>query len=224
MRLLALETATEVCSTAFMENGRVLSESSVRIARKHAESLSPMIAHQIQFLPFTLHELDAVAISIGPGSFTGLRIGLSTAKGLIFGTSVKLLAIPTLAASAWGLRNRTDQIQVLHHSHRDFYFYALYDVKTELKTVHPPRRDQIAKLRSTIDPALPLFVDQPEKFLQGNGFGALTLLSGRVQATSVAQLAAANPDRWEVNDPYLVEPDYLREYEAVKYKNPLSQS
>ena len=221
MRLLAIETATDVCSVAISRDDDLLSECTLTLSRKLAESLAPMIENQLRFLPFGPGDLDAIAVSIGPGSFTGLRIGLSTAKGLLFDSSVELLAIPTLGASAWSVRDRADQVQVLHHSHRDSYFFASYGLHKRLTIIEPPHRDKLSALRDLIDPEIPLFVDRPAELPADSQLDRSVLIGNGVCAASVASLAFSQPDRWSVDDPYQIEPDYLWEYEAVKYKNPM---
>jgi len=103
MTILAIETATAVCAVAVLTKGALRSEASVEGRGLHAERLLGMIESALEEAAVTPQDLTAVAVSIGPGSFTGLRIGLSVAKGLVFGLQIGLAAVPTLEALAWRL-------------------------------------------------------------------------------------------------------------------------
>ena len=103
MRLLSIETATSVCGVALLTDDVLQTEESVEARNIHAERLLGMIDGTLRTSGLRVRDLDAVAISIGPGSFTGLRIGLSVAKGLVFGLEIEMAAVPTLEALAWRL-------------------------------------------------------------------------------------------------------------------------
>ncbi|HEY5592968.1 MAG TPA: tRNA (adenosine(37)-N6)-threonylcarbamoyltransferase complex dimerization subunit type 1 TsaB [Paludibacter sp.] len=96
MLILHLETSTNVCSIALSENGICLFSKSNGDGMNHAALLSVFIAEAMEFLKTSSRKLDAVAVSSGPGSYTGLRIGVSTAKGLCYGLDIPLIAISTL--------------------------------------------------------------------------------------------------------------------------------
>lgn len=98
--IVALETSSEVGGVALVEGQRVLQER-VLGAREHAaRELLPALDDALRACGRGLDAVEAVAVSIGPGSFTGLRIGLATALGLCFGTSLRIVPVPTLAALA----------------------------------------------------------------------------------------------------------------------------
>jgi len=94
--LLVLETATSRGSVALMAGDGCLAEFSLRSTLTHSRRLLGAIEFLLQESGVTWPDLDAVAVSLGPGSFTGLRIGLSTAKGLALATGVPLIGVPTL--------------------------------------------------------------------------------------------------------------------------------
>ena len=83
-RILAIDTSTIACSVAVSDHG-VINEDYRLIPRSHTESILPMIDHALARHQFSLHQLDAIALTRGPGSFTGLRIGLGIVQGLAFG-------------------------------------------------------------------------------------------------------------------------------------------
>ncbi|MDD6006830.1 MAG: tRNA (adenosine(37)-N6)-threonylcarbamoyltransferase complex dimerization subunit type 1 TsaB [Bacteroidales bacterium] len=94
--ILNIETSTEVCSVALTSDGMVLEHREDYEGRNHALLLSGFIEEMMQYATPRGIKIDAVAVSIGPGSYTGLRIGLSEAKGLCFGLDVPLIGIDTL--------------------------------------------------------------------------------------------------------------------------------
>jgi len=104
--LLHIETATNVCSVALSCNGQLLSfrESSVKNA--HSSVLTIFIEENFKSAGIKNSEIDAIAVSEGPGSYTGLRIGVATAKGLCYALDKPLIAIPTLEAMASGMLNQ----------------------------------------------------------------------------------------------------------------------
>ncbi|ASU34198.1 tRNA (adenosine(37)-N6)-threonylcarbamoyltransferase complex dimerization subunit type 1 TsaB [Mucilaginibacter xinganensis] len=101
--ILQIETATTSCSVALAKDGVVLGFKQVNERNLHAEVITRFIEEIIAAAGFNYPDLDAVAVSCGPGSYTGLRIGISTAKGLCFALDKPLIAIETLAAMADGV-------------------------------------------------------------------------------------------------------------------------
>lgn len=99
--ILNLETATTVCSVALAKDGQLLSMEELNGDYTHAENLNLFIEKVLKKAKLALADLDAVSISKGPGSYTGLRIGVSTAKGLCFSLNKPLIAINTLEHSAY---------------------------------------------------------------------------------------------------------------------------
>ena len=94
--IVHIETTTTVCSVALSEDGQCLMEKTAWDGPSHANLLAPFVEEAVSFADSHAIPLDAVAVSSGPGSYTGLRIGTSTAKGLCYGRDLKLIAVSTL--------------------------------------------------------------------------------------------------------------------------------
>ena len=94
--LLALDTSTERIGVALYDGGRVLAECAWRSGRRHTRQLAPLVDEVLGRVGATMGQVQSVAVALGPGSFTGLRIGLALAKGLAVGRGLPLLGVPTL--------------------------------------------------------------------------------------------------------------------------------
>lgn len=108
-KFLLIETATDTCSVALSEDGSILSSKVLEEPKSQASKLAPMISECLQDAGTILKECSAVAVSKGPGSYTGLRVGVSTAKGLCFGSGIPLIGIDTLEIIA---REAASRIEV----------------------------------------------------------------------------------------------------------------
>jgi len=98
--ILHIETASSVCSTALSRDGQLMDTEETNDPRSHAKSLSPFIDKLLKSQKVKVSELDAISVSLGPGSYTGLRIGVSTVKGLAYGAGLPVIGISTLQALA----------------------------------------------------------------------------------------------------------------------------
>ncbi len=94
--ILHIETSTDVCSVAVSEDAQVIFQQDDHSGPNHAERLGTMVDEALSFTDSHAIPFDAVAVSCGPGSYTGLRIGVSMAKGICYGRNLKLIAVPTL--------------------------------------------------------------------------------------------------------------------------------
>lgn len=102
--ILSIDTATQACSVAIHEKAQLVATQTLYVAKSHAETLLLSIEHLLAISPYKKEELAAVAISSGPGSYTGLRIGAATAKGICYALNIPLLAVNTLVAMAHGIQ------------------------------------------------------------------------------------------------------------------------
>jgi tRNA threonylcarbamoyladenosine biosynthesis protein TsaB len=100
MRILAIDTSSPISAVSLVEQDRVLAEDQVGSENRHAENLLPRIQTQLGAAGWTLSSLDLIAVGIGPGSFTGLRVGLATAKGLGLATGIPVRGVGSLAVLA----------------------------------------------------------------------------------------------------------------------------
>lgn len=100
-RIILIETSTSLCSTAIAEDGRIVSERVSDEPRAHASKTALFVSGMLSEKGLKVADCDAVAVSKGPGSYTGLRVGVSTAKGLCFGAGIPMISVGTLDTLVW---------------------------------------------------------------------------------------------------------------------------
>jgi tRNA threonylcarbamoyladenosine biosynthesis protein TsaB len=126
MRLLALETATLAGGAALLDDGRLVGESRLNIALTHSERLMSVVDRLLQDCGWEVGRLDALAVSVGPGSFTGLRVGAATAKGLALALEIPVAPVPTLDALAATLPFADAPVCPLLDARRGEVYCSLY--------------------------------------------------------------------------------------------------
>ncbi|SEM52561.1 tRNA threonylcarbamoyladenosine biosynthesis protein TsaB [bacterium A37T11] len=102
--ILQIETSTQICSVSLSDKGEPIALRQLEGSNVHASRLTVLISELMAEGGFSFHQLDAVAVSMGPGSYTGLRIGVSTSKGLCYALDLPLVAVPTLESMAAGFK------------------------------------------------------------------------------------------------------------------------
>ena len=102
MRILGIDTSTKYAGVAVIEDGTLLAQSTMQFMASHSEKLLPEIAHILEIMKIPLETIDYYAITVGPGSFTGLRVGISTVKGLAFVTGKNVVPVSSLKIIARG--------------------------------------------------------------------------------------------------------------------------
>ncbi|MCX5723105.1 MAG: tRNA (adenosine(37)-N6)-threonylcarbamoyltransferase complex dimerization subunit type 1 TsaB [Nitrospirae bacterium] len=126
MKVLAVETATSWQSVAILDGPRVLARHDQDAAGSHAKLLLPAIDRLFSETGLTLKQLDGLVLSIGPGSFTGLRVGLATLLGFRTITQLPLALVPTLEGMAWNLRGTSTPLCPILNSRRGELYWALF--------------------------------------------------------------------------------------------------
>lgn len=122
--ILNIETATEVCSVCFAKDGEVTAIKESFEGKTHAKLLTVFIDELLQENNLKIADFDAIAVSMGPGSYTGLRIGVSTAKGLAYAADLPLIAVSTLQSIALGL-----SLQKKNELHKDSWICPMIDAR-----------------------------------------------------------------------------------------------
>jgi len=144
VRILGIECATAVCAAAIADDDVLLAEHSIETPRVHSEQLISLIERSFKSIQSNIGSLDGIAVSIGPGSFTGLRIGLSSAKGLAYASGKGIIAVPTLEGLAFNIIRQNlvlpgDVIVPMIDARRDELYAAVYiNAAGNLEEIIPP--------------------------------------------------------------------------------------
>lgn len=150
MNLLAIDTATTGCSAAYQEGGRILAHRAAAMARGQSESLMPMIADVLADAGRAYGDLQALAVTVGPGAFTGMRIGLAAARGLALALAIPVIGVTTLEALAHGVpeAKRRDAVvlAVLDSKRADVYAQAFADDGAALTEAAALHEDGVAAM------------------------------------------------------------------------------
>lgn len=126
MKLLALDSSGLVASVAIVSEEAMLAEYTVNYKKTHSQTLLPMLDEIVKMLGIDLSEIDAIAVAAGPGSFTGLRIGSATAKGLGLAMNKPIVAVPTLDGLAYNLYGTDKLICPMMDARRNQVYTGLY--------------------------------------------------------------------------------------------------
>jgi len=126
MRILALETATLAGGAALLDGDAVIAETRSNIALTHSERILVAVDRVLRDARWTVRDLEGLAVSIGPGSFTGLRVGLATVKGLAFSLSLPVAGVPTLDALAATLPFADAPVAPLLDARKGEVYFSLY--------------------------------------------------------------------------------------------------
>ncbi|MBC7923300.1 MAG: tRNA (adenosine(37)-N6)-threonylcarbamoyltransferase complex dimerization subunit type 1 TsaB [Ferruginibacter sp.] len=133
--ILSIETSTKACSVALIRDNQILTSEELHIEHAHSEKLTILIGGCVANAGVTLDEMDAFAVAKGPGSYTGLRIGVATAKGLCYALDKPLIAINTLEAMAYdlsGIYSEDYWLCPMLDARRMEVYCALYDHRLRL--------------------------------------------------------------------------------------------
>lgn len=223
--ILCIETATPSCSVALANNGTLIYEKKSAEAQSHSALLAVFVQEALDVLKVNDLQLDAVAVSSGPGSYTGLRIGTSTAKGLCFGLDIPLIAIPTLEILAQG---------AIRENHGEAAYYCPMIDARRMEVYAAVYDEQMNELTGTeaviIDEnSYSSFLEQRKVYFLGNGAPKTTALiqSPRAYfmdypypiAAEMVPVAEKLYAGASFEDTAYFEPFYLKEFVATVAKN-----
>ena len=221
--ILGIETSTKNCSVALFKDGIVLAEKEhISDGYTHAEQLTLFIQDVFDSANITLNKVEAIALSMGPGSYTGLRIGTSTAKGLCYALDIPFISISTLKAMAFTMaKSKNSGIYCpMIDARRMEVFSALYDVNNkQVRDVQADVVDENTYIEF-LENEIIFFGDGSLKCQEIiNHKNAKFILGINPSAKNLGILAKAKFENKDFEDVAYFEPYYLKDFVAGR-KNP----
>ncbi|MDC3030141.1 tRNA (adenosine(37)-N6)-threonylcarbamoyltransferase complex dimerization subunit type 1 TsaB [Flavobacteriales bacterium] len=218
--IVCIETATKSCSVALSKDGHLVAvKEEVSEQYSHSEQLTVFIEQLLQKERLNVSDLDAIAVSSGPGSYTGLRIGVSTAKGLCYASDVPLIAVSTLSAMAQAMKDKYHETQLcpMLDARRMEVYCALYS-KSHASPVVAKIIDQDSFAEELAQGPLLFFGDGADKcqdmLTHTNAHFELGVYPS---ATNMIPLAQDKFQNQDFEDVAYFEPFYLKDFvSAVK--------
>ncbi|MBE6670613.1 MAG: tRNA (adenosine(37)-N6)-threonylcarbamoyltransferase complex dimerization subunit type 1 TsaB [Ruminococcaceae bacterium] len=166
MKILALDSTAKTASVCICEDERLISIYSVTAGLNHSETLLPMVENALKTAQMNIDDIDMFAISDGPGSFTGVRIGVSLLKGLAFGKNKLCLGVSTLEALAYNLRGFKGLICPVMDARRDQVYNALFMSDGQnIKRLTEDRAIPLKELQTELES-----IDEENIYLCGDGY------------------------------------------------------
>lgn len=152
MLILALDSTAVAASVALCDDEKMLADYTVNLGNTHSETLLPMMEAVMKAAHITVSDIDLFAVSAGPGSFTGVRIGVATVKGLAFGKDKPCIGVSTLEALAYNLIGFEGIACPVMNARRSQVYTALFEVNgtAELRRLTPDRAISIAELEAEL--------------------------------------------------------------------------
>lgn len=220
--ILSIETSTKVCSVALHQGSTLLAVSEILVEKSHSKIITVLIDQLLKSSNLDYSNLEAIAVSKGPGSYTGLRIGVSTAKGLCYGLNIPLIGVNTLDAMAYEVNqyniSKASVCPMLDARRMEVYC-ALYDadgttiLQTQAKILDEQSIYELLKNDKVIfcgDGAFKM------KGLLNDSKNALIMDSVFPSAKNIGYLAHKNFVNKQFEDVIYFEPYYLKEFISTK--------
>ncbi|MGQ9610534.1 MAG: tRNA (adenosine(37)-N6)-threonylcarbamoyltransferase complex dimerization subunit type 1 TsaB [bacterium] len=221
MIMLGIETATMTGSIALMEEGRLISEYILNMKTTHSSRLMPALDIILKDSLIDKNDIDGISISIGPGSFTGLRIGLATAKGLALGLNKPIVGVPTLDALAYNVPYVSYQVCPILDAKKKEIYTCLFSYENDILIRKSPYQ--------VISPLVLIESIHEKTIFLGDGIdaygnilkeklGELAIFAPKAQrlprASIIAELGMEKLKSGEIMDIFLSEPLYVRGADA----------
>ncbi|WBW98514.1 tRNA (adenosine(37)-N6)-threonylcarbamoyltransferase complex dimerization subunit type 1 TsaB [Oceanirhabdus sp. W0125-5] len=229
MKILSIDTSTQCASCALIDDTRLLGEITFNYKKQHSVIMMNIIHNLLSNCGSTLQDIDGFVVSKGPGSFTGLRIGMSTVKGLSHGSNKPFVSISTLDSLAFNLSHSTGIVCSIIDALRDNVYYGIYRFDSEgkmvkLEDVSRSSLDNLLEKLKSHEESVTFIGDCTDKFKDrilnaSSNFVIASYNNNIVRASSLAFIGRELLERGEYDNLYDSAPIYLvksqaeREYE-----------
>ncbi|NLX76193.1 MAG: tRNA (adenosine(37)-N6)-threonylcarbamoyltransferase complex dimerization subunit type 1 TsaB [Clostridiaceae bacterium] len=233
MIILALDTSAATASAAVVKDGYLTGEISIRNGKTHSQKIIPMIESLLKMLDYKPEDLDLLSVAVGPGSFTGLRIGVVTVKAMAYALNKPVVEVSTLMALACTVNEQDGLVCPIMDARNRQVFAGLY--KTSDGSVSVLQEDsglaidELTSLLKSYDApihfvgdAVPLYKDYIKEQGINARFAPDEIFTHR--AAAVAHLAWLMQKEGKVTDAFRAVPNYLRKSQAERMKDLMSGS
>lgn len=227
MKIIGIESSSLVASVAILEGDKIIAEYTLNYKKTHSQTLLPMLDEIVKMTDTVLEEIDAIALSAGPGSFTGLRIGAATAKGLGMALNKPLIAISSLEATAYNVFRTKALICPIMDARREQVYNAVFRNADSWERVREDSASDIRELLRELEgyeeeviflgDGVPVYKDVIRAEAKFSYTFAPAHLS-RQRAASLATLGAQYYQEERFVHPDLMTPIYLRKSQAEREK------
>lgn len=226
MRILALDSSGLVATVAIIEEEQTIAEYTVNYKKTHSQTLLPMLDEMTKMIELDLNTIDAIAVAGGPGSFTGLRIGSATAKGLGLALKKPLISVPTVDGLAYNLCGTDKIVCPLMDARRNQVYTGIYEFKgNELKVLEAQMAVDIAEVAEKLNKlgreviflgdGWPVYAGKLGELLKVPYMAAPAHMS-RQRAGALATLAMCYAKEGKMQSAVVHQPDYLRLSQAER--------
>ncbi len=226
MRILAIDSSGLVATVAILEDDQTIAEYTVNYKKTHSQTLLPMLDEIVKMTEFDLSTVDAIAVAGGPGSFTGLRIGAATAKGLGLALNKPLIHIPTVDGLAYNLYGTAGLICPIMDARRSQVYTGLYRFKNdEFQVVEQQmaislqelveKLNQYGEKVTFLGDGVPVYKEELKKELQVE-YSFAPAHMNRQSAAAVGALGMKYYEEGRIETATEHRPDYLRLSQAER--------
>lgn len=144
MKILSIDTSSNICGVSILDDNNLICNLDNDTGRTHSENLMPMIKDALSKAKITLNEIDLIVCDIGPGSFTGIRIGIATIKAFSDSLNIPCIGISSLEALAYNINNNSNLVCSILDCKNDNCYFALYERKEKIfETLIEPQAEDI---------------------------------------------------------------------------------
>ena len=226
MKILSLDTTAEVCSAAICDGERLIAEMTVNTGNTHSQTLLPVVEQIMKISETAIDDIDCFACSTGPGSFTGVRIGVATVKGIAYGRKKPCVSVSTLEALAYNIIGFDGILCPVMNARRNQVYNALFECSdgrmTRLCEDRALSIDELDEELSSIGKPVYLVGDGYDITLKGFKKTVVSPVPERMRyqsGYSVAKCALKKLDAGEILTDSELVPIYLRPSQAERERN-----
>jgi tRNA threonylcarbamoyl adenosine modification protein YeaZ len=229
MIALAIDTCSTICATALVRDNNIIGKFFIDIKNYHDEKLIGMVDSLLQSCTLSIDDIDGYIVSIGPGSFTGIRIGMSVTKGFAIAKEKPIVGISSLDGLAWNFfynygNTQKEIVYSIIDAQRDEVFCSKYMFDGRIKRVSDYRCLTLLELKNNIESSV-LFigngVEKVKTYLGNTNYSYVTGIMNKNDVSSIALLGYDKLLNFDGDDLLNLEPLYIKDFKPIKIRGDL---